>query len=85
MKSITHLMQRACRALAVIPSEAILPLVEYSGNEALLNSMNLSEMEELGLELVIKYGNLLRYGSVKASISLDFRVKVIEELVYRRP
>ena len=61
MKSIAHLLQRACKALSMIPSEAILPLVEYSGNDALLKSVNFSEMEEIGLELVIRYGILLRY------------------------
>ena len=61
MKSIAQLLQHTSKVLSVIPSEAILPLVEYSGNDALLKSMNLSDMEEIGLELVVRYGNMQRY------------------------
>lgn len=60
MKSISHLMQLACKAFSMIPEESILPLVEYSGNETLLKNIELSEMEELGLEMSIRYGNSLR-------------------------
>lgn len=60
MKSISHLLQRVCDALSMLPEESILPLVEYSGNEALLKNMNLTEMEEIGLEMITRYGNSLR-------------------------
>eukprot|EP00795_Rhopilema_esculentum_P012331 gene12331-2980_t len=60
MKSIPHLMERICSALAADPEEAILPLIEYSGNESLLKSMQLSDMENIGVDLVIKYGTTLR-------------------------
>ena len=60
MKSIARLMQSACKALSMAPEEAILPLVEYSGNEALLKNITLSEMDEIGLGMVMRYGNSLR-------------------------
>ena len=60
MKSIPHLIERICSALAADPEEAILPLIEYSGNESLLKNMHLSDMENIGVDLVIKYGTSLR-------------------------
>ncbi len=54
-------MERVCRALCQDPEESILPLVEYSGNETLLQNMPLSDVDHLGAELVIRYGASLRY------------------------
>ena len=76
MKSIAQLLQHTCKALSVIPSEAILPFVEYSGDEALLKSMTLSDMEEIGLELVVRYGNMQRYHLAKLRVVFEFCFKV---------
>ena len=60
VKSIPHLMERVCHALSQDAEEAIFPLVEYSGNESLLSSMEISEMDQIGMDIVIRYGISLR-------------------------
>ncbi len=60
MKSACQLLEQVCFALSQDPEESILPLVEYSGNETLLQSIPLSDIDQLGVELVVRYGVSLR-------------------------
>eukprot|EP00794_Sanderia_malayensis_P005435 gene5435-6114_t len=72
LKFASQLVERVCDALCQDPEESILPLVEYSGNETLLQNITLSDVDRLGTEMVIRYGASLRLIPHAADVDKQF-------------
>ncbi|XP_074617585.1 protein broad-minded-like isoform X1 [Acropora palmata] len=73
-KVLPLLLENVCTALTNITEEAIFPLIDFSASESSLKNVELSEIENLGTKVTVRYGVQLKL--------LQSSTEGIEDLTY---